>query len=109
MIADNRLILMTDEYYPRLEIIFGGHDSFRDPVVVDAEEFIAVKGFKAKGKRLTTYTVETINELEPTRFPDPPQNNEEDDTGEEPENLDPDSDKTENDILDEMTGQMKLF
>ena len=105
----NRLILMTDEYYPRLEIIFGGHDSFRDPVVVDAEEFIAVKGFKAKGKRLTTYTVETINELEPTRFPDPPQNNEEDDTGEEPENLDPDSDKTENDILDEMTGQMKLF
>ena len=41
--------------------------------------------------------------------PDPPQNNEEDDTGEEPENLDPDSDKTENDILDEMTGQMKLF
>ena len=54
-------------------------------------------------------TVETINELEPTRFPDPPQNNEEDDTGEEPENLDPDSDKTENDILDEMTGQMKLF
>ena len=36
-------------------------------------------------------------------------NNEEDDTGEEPENLDPDSDKTENDILDEMTGQMKLF
>ena len=105
----NRLILMTDEYYPRLEIIFGGHDSFRDPVVVDAEEFIAVKGFKAKGKRLTTYTVETINELEPTRFPDPPQNNEEDDTGEEPENLDPDSEKTENDILDEMTGQMKLF
>ena len=105
----NRLILMTDEYYPRLEIIFGGHDSFRDPVVVDADEFIAVKGFKAKGKRLTTYTVETINELEPTRFPDPPQNNEEDDTGEEPENLDPDSDKTENDILDEMTGQMKLF
>ena len=105
----NRLILMTDEYYPRLEIIFGGHDSFRDPVVVDAEKFIAVKGFKAKGKRLTTYTVETINELEPTRFPDPPQNNEEDDTGEEPENLDPDSDKTENDILDEMTGQMKLF
>ena len=51
---------MTDEYYPRLEIIFGGHDSFRDPVVVDAEEFIAVKGFKAKGKRLATYTVEAV-------------------------------------------------
>ena len=105
----NRLILMTDEYYPRLEIIFGGHDSFREPVVIDAEEFIAVKGFKAKGKRLTTYTVETINELEPTRFPDPPQTTDDENTDEEPENLDPDNGKTENDILDEMTGQMKLF
>ena len=37
------------------------------------------------------------------------QNNEEDDTGEEPENLDPDSDKSEGDIIDEITGQMKLF
>lgn len=105
----NRLILLTDEYYPRLEIIFGGHDSFREPVVIDAEEFIAVKGFKAKGKRLTTYTVETINELEPTRFPDPPQTTDDENTDEEPENLDPDNGKTENDILDEMTGQMKLF
>ena len=105
----NRLILLTDEYYPRLEIIFGGHDSFREPVVIDAEEFIAVKGFKAKGKRLTTYTVENINELEPTRFPDPPQTTDDENTDEEPENLDPDNGKTENDILDEMTGQMKLF
>ena len=87
----NRLILLTDEYYPRLEIIFGGHDSFREPVVIDAEEFIAVKGFKAKGKRLTTYTVETINELEPTRFPDPPQTTDDENTDEEPENLDPDN------------------
>lgn len=28
-------------------------------------EFIAVKGYKAKGKRLTNYTVENIMELEP--------------------------------------------
>ena len=28
---------------------------------------------------------------------------------EEPENLDPDSDKSEGDIIDEITGQMKLF
>ena len=77
---NNRLILLTDEYYPRLEVIFGGHDSFRDPLEIEAEEFIAVKGFKAKGKRITTYTVETINELEPTRFPEPEQQ-----TQEEPE------------------------
>ena len=105
----NQLILLTDEYYPRLEVIFGGHDSFRDPMVIDADEFIAVKGFKAKGKRITTYTVETINELEPTRFPEPPAPKEEEETEEETEILDPDHGKSEGDILDEMTGQMKLF
>ena len=104
-----QLILLTDEYYPRLEVIFGGHDSFRDPMVIDADEFIAVKGFKAKGKRITTYTVETINELDPTRFPDPPAPDKAEENEEEPEILDPDHGKSEGDILDEMTGQMKLF
>lgn len=104
---DSRLILLTDEYYPRLEIIFGGHDSFREPLLIDADEFIAIKGFKAKGKRITTCTVETVNELEPVRFhnPQPEENIQE----EEPENLDPDNGKSEGDIIDEITGQMKLF
>ena len=106
----NRLILLTDEYYPRLEVVFGGHDAFRDPMVVEADDFVAVKSFKAKGKRLTTYTLDTVNELEPTRRPEPvpapaPDTGEED----EPEDLDPDKDKTPGDILDELTGQMKLF
>ena len=109
-LGDNRnskLILLTDECYPRLEVVFGGHDSFRDPMIVEADEFIAVKGFKAKGKRLTTYAIDTINELEPTRQPEPqPATGEPE---EEPENLDPDQDKSEGDILDELTGQMKLF
>ncbi len=105
---NNRLILLTDEYYARLEVVFGGHDNFRDPMIIDAEEFIAVKGFKAKGKRLTTYTVDTINELEPTRFPEPADEMSEEQE-EEPENLDPDNGKSEGDIIDEMTGQMKLF
>ena len=103
----SRLILLTDEYYPRLELVFGGHDSFRDPLIVEADEFIAVKGFKAKGKRLTTYTLDTVNELEPTRQPEPKPEPETRD--EEPENLDPDRDKSQSDIIDEITGQMKLF
>ena len=103
----NRLILLTDEPYPRLEVVFGGGDAFRDPLVIEADEFIAVKGFKAKGKRLTTYTLETVNELEPTRHPDPTP--EPAAVEEEPENLDPDKDKSASDILDELTGQMKLF
>ena len=61
-------MLLTDEAYPRIEAVFGGHDAFREPLVLDAEEFIAVKGFKAKGKRISTFDIETINELDPVRF-----------------------------------------
>ena len=103
----NKLLLLTDEVYPRLEVVFGGHDNFRESLVVDVDEFIAVKGYKAKGKRLTNYTIDTINELEPTRHPEPAPVTEIPE--EEPENLDPDRDKSESDILDELTGQMKLF
>ena len=104
----SRLLLLTDEPYPRLEVVFGGHDDFREPLIIDVEEFIAVKGFKARGKRITTFTLDTINELEPTRKPEP-MNPEPVSTEEEAENLDPDQDKSEGDLLDEMTGQMKLF
>ncbi len=63
----SRLLLLTDEAYPRIEVVFGGHDAFREPLVLNADEFIGVKSFKAKGKRISTFEVETVNELEPTR------------------------------------------
>lgn len=105
---NNCLLLLTDEPYPRLEVVFGGHDAFREPLVIDAEEFALLKGFKAKGKRLTTFELDTINELEPTRKPQPAEQQEET-SKDEPENLDPDAGKSEGDIMDEMTGQMNLF
>lgn len=103
----SRLMILTDEAYPRMEVVFSGHDAFREPLVIDAEEFIGVKGFKARGKRLSTFDIETINELEPVRFAPAAQpavegNKEDEDEDEEP-------DKSDSDILDEITGQMKLF
>ena len=111
---DSRLVLLTDEAYPRLQVTFGGHDSFRDPLEVDAESFIGVKSFKAKGKRLTTYETAAITELEPIRRPDPGSEGEDaavqaDGVEGAPENLDPDAGKSRADILDEIAGQMKLF
>ena len=63
----SELVLVSDEDFPRFEVTFGGADAYREALVIDAEEFIGVKGFKAKGKRLTTFEVETINELDPLR------------------------------------------
>lgn len=103
----SRLILLTDEVYPRIEAVFGGNDAFREPLVMDAEEFIGVKGFKAKGKRISTFEIETINELEPIRFASAtsgPNDSEEDtEIAEKEEGI------SNSDILDEITGQMKLF
>ena len=67
----SELILLTDTPYPRLQMTFAGNDSVRPAVEIDAEEFIGVKSVKAKGKRLTTWNLGEITELEPTRFPEP--------------------------------------
>ena len=67
---------------------FGGGDAFRQPLVVEAADFIGMKSFRARGKRITTYAVEAITELEPLRREEPqPQEPEEPavpDTPEEP-------------------------
>ena len=51
--------------HPQFRITFGGGDAFREPLVIDASEFIGVKGFKAKGKRITTFQIESVTELKP--------------------------------------------
>jgi len=107
---------MSGEDFPRFEVTFGGGDAFREALVVDAEEFIGVKSYKAKGKRLTTFEIESINELDPLRFktedkPDednkPEENDEENETPENNEPIDPEDDNQK--IIDDITGQMTLF
>ncbi|MBO7427901.1 MAG: DNA gyrase/topoisomerase IV subunit A, partial [Paludibacteraceae bacterium] len=64
------MLLITDTYYPRLKLVFGGKDAHREPLEIDADEFIGVKGMKAKGKRLHTWEIQKVEELEPLRFPE---------------------------------------
>jgi topoisomerase-4 subunit A len=109
---ENKLILLSGEAYPRIQLLFGGKDSFREPLIIDAEEFIGLKSFKAKGKRATTFEVSEFIELEPVRFaPKPEEEPEETDAETEAEvlNEDPDAGKSQSDLIDEITGQMKLF
>lgn len=105
---NSKEILLTDQVYPRILVTYGGADGFRGSEEIDVEQFIAVKGYKAKGKRLTTYQIASITELEPTRLPDPPKEDEADETEEE-ENLDPDAGKSQQQVIDELTGQQTLF
>ena len=111
-LSDNpasQLLLLTDTPYPRIQVTYGGADAFRGSEEIDAEQFIAVKGYKAKGKRLTTYQLEGIEELEPTRFPEAASEPEDNEGEETEENLDPDAGKSEEQVRDELTGQLNLF
>lgn len=95
------LYLLTDETYPRIEVVFGGNDSFREPLIIDAEPFIGVKSFRAKGKRVTTCEVASVNELEPVRLPE---------TMPDENDAVPQQVETEdNNIPERSSGQMDLF
>ena len=102
----SRLILLSDTVYPRFEVTFGGNDAFRESLIIDVEEFIGVKSLKAKGKRVTTYETAGICEIEPVRFPEPEEENPpQPNIDIEPE----EDDKPVTEILDEITGQQRLF
>lgn len=130
--VNSKLILLTDTVYPRIKVTYGGVDAVRPAEEIDAEQFIAQKSFKAKGKRLSTWNIGSIEEIEPTRFPEPADTADAADAAEgdettaegdaadgkvssrtkaksSDENLDPDAGKSQQQIIDEMTGQTSLF
>ena len=107
--VNSRLVILTDVPFPRIKVTYGGHDAARSPEEIDAEQFIGQKGFKAKGKRISTWQIGTIEELEPVRFPEPEVQDDEDEVEEEPENLDPDAGKSQQQVIDELNGQLSLF
>lgn len=61
---DSKLISLTEMEYPRFEIKFGGKHKGRENEIIIVAEFIGVKSYKAKGKRLTNYNVDNIKEIE---------------------------------------------
>jgi Type IIA topoisomerase (DNA gyrase/topo II, topoisomerase IV), A subunit len=106
------LLLLTDVDCPRLKAVIGGSNSFREPIIIEADEFIGVKSFKARGKRITTYELASVEELEPTHHAAIADEMQEGNL-EEAEDMD-NSDNTgttvsSSDLLDEITGQKKLF
>jgi topoisomerase-4 subunit A len=102
------LIALSDEPGARFEVTFGGTDAFRGSMVIDAEAFIAVKSFKAKGKRISNFAIESIEEIEPREIENP----EPDIADEEPADA-PDAvieeEKSDDEVRDEINGQQHLF
>ena len=102
------LITLSDASGARFRITFGGADSHREPLELDAAEFIAVKSFKAKGKRLTTFTLGEVAELEPD--PEVPAEIETEEESAEPEQDTPaEPERSDDEVADDILGQGRLF
>ena len=90
--AKSYLVDISEDKHPQFQVIFGGKYEHRDPENVDAEEYIAKKGYSAKGKKCHQYDLKEVRFIEPLHKP-------EDDIDDEPldiiEPMDQDSDTPE--------------
>ena len=75
---------------------------------VVAKDFIAVKSFKAKGKRLTTYSIDTVTELEPVSVNEPDDDDAQSESAEVVD-VEIEPERSDDEIRDELTGQQRLF
>lgn len=86
------LVALSEDKHPQFQVIFGGKYEHRDPENIDAEEYIAKKGYAAKGKKCHQYDLKEVKFIEPLHKP-------EDDIEDEPldiiEPMDQDSDTPE--------------
>lgn len=119
-IGDNErssVILLSDTPHARFEVRFAAPDDFREPLIVDAENFIGLKSFKAKGKRLVTYALDTVTEIEPLIADDDDDENPETSDiiadGDESDQSDAapagNDDISDDELRDEITGQKRIF
>lgn len=110
----SREVLLTDQTYPRVRVTFGGNDAFREPMEIEAEKFVGVKGFKAHGKRVSTWDIEGVEELEPLRLSEkeseemPDEEESESDENATEETPKPTETK-ESKHNEDTTGQLRLF
>ena len=114
--TDNKLISLTWVHYPRLELTFGGKNAERENEIIEVAEFIGVKSWKAKGKRLSNYEVDNIKEIEPVIKDDYDHHEEEVEEPETEQDSKPDKNEEVDDIPFEVTrpkkeddGQGSLF
>lgn len=68
--APDKLVLFSADHFPRLELHFDMKQKIKgtEQEEILAHEFIGVKGYKAKGKRISVYVVDKILWLEPLQL-----------------------------------------
>ncbi|MDP3359862.1 MAG: DNA gyrase/topoisomerase IV subunit A [Lutibacter sp.] len=106
----SQLEIVATDFRPMAEILFSKRNL--EPIQLNFEEFIAIKGIKAQGNQLTADKIKQVNMLEPLPY-EPPviedvEVNDEEVIDDGTHSSDDDSDSENDNLLDE-AGQIKLF
>lgn len=111
----SELLALSDAPGARFRVDFeaiGGVDMVREPLELLSPEFVGVKSLKAKGKRLTTFSVSAITELEPAEVevPEVEMPEAEATEGAETDTESPtEGDISDDELRDTLLGQERLF
>lgn len=68
--AKSYLVDISEDRHPQFQVVFGGKYGHRDPENIDAEEYIAKKGYTAKGKKCHQYDLKEVKFIEPLHKPE---------------------------------------
>ena len=66
----SKLIDISSDLHPQVKLTFGGRQEGREAEVLDAEQFIAKKGFAAKGKKCSSMDLAAVEFIEPLHKPE---------------------------------------
>lgn len=70
--SGDTMISYSLDTFPRLEVVYDASSNKKiQSEIIEVYDFIGVKGYKAKGKRITTFEVKSFNWLDPLPEPEP--------------------------------------
>ncbi|MBR5100446.1 MAG: hypothetical protein IKX34_03985, partial [Bacteroidales bacterium] len=62
---NSKLVELSEDRWPQLLVTFKGKSAGREPELIDVEQYIGKKGFRAKGKKVSSLEVKAARFVEP--------------------------------------------
>lgn len=103
------LMALSDAPGARFEVTFGGDDASREPMIIDAVDFITVKSLRAKGKRISNFNIASVVEIEPREIEEEVNDEPSADTEEVQSESHSEPEISDDELRDTINGQERLF
>ena len=62
---NSKLLALSEDRWPQLQVTFKGKNGNREPELIDVEQYIGKKGFRAKGKKVSWLDIKEVKFVEP--------------------------------------------